>query len=140
MTDNTLTLCPNARIDEIIIEPGPLQKTATLSEANNALCDLFTGLSYAITRYGCTVDISDPSRIIVQRKEQLTMIIGEDCIHSQHYPEWCDMGKCAPRDCAGCPHYDSSQRAYPIKAVKAMPPDNPPQPSIYAHFPHAHNV
>jgi hypothetical protein len=54
--------------DEIIIEPGPLQATATPAEADAAMCDLFTGLSAAITRYGCAVDIDDPSRIVVRRR------------------------------------------------------------------------
>jgi hypothetical protein len=59
------------------------------------------------------------------------MIIGEDCVHSLPYPNWCDIGRCAPIDCVACPHYASVHAAYP-QAIKY--PEVPPTPVIYAHL------
>jgi hypothetical protein len=50
---------------QLVITPGPLLQDATREEVDSALCNLFMGLSGAITRHACDVDISDPNRIVV---------------------------------------------------------------------------
>lgn len=51
---------------EVLIEPGPGSENASQEERNQALTDLFTGLTEAIRVHGCEVDLSDPSRIRVR--------------------------------------------------------------------------
>jgi hypothetical protein len=54
----------------VVIEPSS-PEGITEDEANEALFELFTGLSEAISKYGCQVDISDPRRIVVTGAQKI---------------------------------------------------------------------
>lgn len=53
---------------EVVISKSPDMDNATEEERENAIADLFTGLSVAITKHGCRVDLSDPKNIRVTKK------------------------------------------------------------------------
>ncbi len=55
--------------EEVVIIPDDdAFSVATKKERDNAICDLFMGLTDAIRKHGCEVDISNPKAIRVAKK------------------------------------------------------------------------
>lgn len=46
---------------------SPQLESATQQQRDDALADLFVGLSHAITEHGCRVDLTDPLKIRVSK-------------------------------------------------------------------------
>lgn len=55
------------RGNSVLISAEPKLKQATQQEKNDALTDLFVGLSHAITEHGCQIDLTDPANIRVSK-------------------------------------------------------------------------
>ncbi|MGZ4968014.1 MAG: hypothetical protein ACXV8O_01235 [Methylobacter sp.] len=53
---------------EVVISKSPAMEHATEAEREAAIADLFSGLTDAITKHGCQVDLSDPVNIRVTKK------------------------------------------------------------------------
>jgi predicted nucleotidyltransferase len=53
---------------DVVISLTPGMTYANRKEMDDSLTDLFTGLSDAISKHGCQVDLSDPANIKVTKK------------------------------------------------------------------------